>query len=218
VYAHRENPKCAIGMVNRSDGVCMVTQFVPPGIRKGDGRVGGRQRECGKENGNAIQGVLPSLGDKTITERSPDMRSKLAILAVALVFSMTLLSYAKNITNETTEISGNTTNPLVPEDVYYEGTVHQTQSVTDNGNTYHVAFHLNFAGITGYGLTTGAKYQATGIQKIEMNVAKGYEQTMIMTVRLIGQGAVPNFSTKLLYHYTINANGEVTSYFERYSD
>ena len=71
--------------------------------------------------------------------------------------------------------------------------------------------HFQPQGVSGVGLTTGDKYQATGVTQDETNVAAGQETTFINNFRLIGQGPGNNLLIHDVFHVTINANGDVTA-------
>jgi hypothetical protein len=88
--------------------------------------------------------------------------------------------------------------------------VHMT--ISSSGNL-SVKQHFQPMGISGYGLTTGDKYQATGVTQDEfsVNAPLPYEETFINNFRMIGQGPGNNFSVHENFHITFNANGDVTA-------
>ena len=71
--------------------------------------------------------------------------------------------------------------------------------------------HTQPQGISGQGLTTGDKYQATGVTQDQFNVTVGQEETFVNNFRMIGQGPGNNFLVHETFHITINADGTVTT-------
>ena len=97
------------------------------------------------------------------------------------------------------------------EDVALSGNLHDLFHITVNGNSLHVKTHDQPQGISGTGLVTGDKYQATGVTQDEFNTSFGMEETFINNFRIIGQGPGNNFLVHENFHITINANGTVTA-------
>ena len=94
--------------------------------------------------------------------------------------------------------------------VYLEGNLHVLLSYTLNGNSYSGTSHYQPQGVTGSSLTTGAKYQATGIttDHFKGSLQNGqYAYTYVNNFRIIGQGAAGNYLVHDTYHVTFNANG-----------
>jgi hypothetical protein len=104
------------------------------------------------------------------------------------------------------------------EDVYLSGTLHMLFHTTlDNSGGYHSKYHFQPQGITGTGLVTGAKYQATGVTQGMDNGKVGFESTFVNNFKIIGQGPGNNFLIHENFHITVNANGEVTAYVDNFS-
>jgi hypothetical protein len=99
----------------------------------------------------------------------------------------------------------------VGEDVLLSGNLHDLIHVTVNDNSLHVKTHDQPQGISGTGVVTGDKYQATGVTQDEFNTSFGMEETFINNFRIIGQGPGNNFLVHENFHITINANGTVTA-------
>jgi hypothetical protein len=103
------------------------------------------------------------------------------------------------------------------EDVLLSGTLHDLFHITINDNSLHVKTHDQPQGISGTGLVTGDKYQATGVTQDEFNTSFGAEETFINNFRIIGQGNGNNFLVHENFHVTINANGTVTALHDNFS-
>jgi hypothetical protein len=89
---------------------------------------------------------------------------------------------------------------------------------TTIGDSGHVEIKAHFQpqGVSGVGLTTGDKYQATGVtqQTTTFDSVDGFpfETTFVNNFRIIGQGLGNNFLVHQTFHVTVNANGEVTAF------
>ena len=99
------------------------------------------------------------------------------------------------------------------EDVTLSGEMHKVYHVTvnDGRGSVHIINHCQPQGISGIGLTSGDKYQATGATLSSFNGWVGIPETDVNNYRIIGQGPGNNFLVHETVHITVNANGEVTS-------
>ena len=100
------------------------------------------------------------------------------------------------------------------EVVALQGDLHILSHVTvSNSGNVHVKVHFQPMGISGQGLTTGDKYQGTGVtqEQFNSNGPLPITDTFINNFRIIGQGPGNNFLVHATFHITINANGDVTS-------
>lgn len=104
------------------------------------------------------------------------------------------------------------------EFVELTGNLHDLFSVTlDSGGGVHVSLLDNPQGVSGYGMITGAKYQATGETRDGFNSVVGFEETYVNNFKIIGQGPGNNFLIHENFHITVNPDGTVTSYHDNYS-
>jgi hypothetical protein len=104
------------------------------------------------------------------------------------------------------------------EDVFLSGNIHSVFHVTlDGSGGAHIVVIHNPQGVSGTGLTTGAKYQGVGTHQDEFNSTVGVEETTVTTGRLIGQGPGNNFLFHENLHTTVLANGVVTSFHDNFS-
>ena len=89
-----------------------------------------------------------------------------------------------------------------------------------SGNVHFTA-HINAKG-KGVGLITGAKYEWNEAinESVNFDGSDGatYTGTFTQRFRLIGQGRVPDRFMNALFHMTVNANGEVTSFKSEFED
>lgn len=79
------------------------------------------------------------------------------------------------------------------------------------GDRFHGTFHMTEQGTSGVGLVTGQSYQFVQTQNEGVRIEGGlpYTGTAIFDRRVISQGSTPNFHLHNVYHFTINANGEL---------
>jgi hypothetical protein len=99
------------------------------------------------------------------------------------------------------------------EIVVLSGDLHVLFHGTINGNRFVMKAHFQPQGISGVGLTTGDKYQATGVTQETFGgsfVNGQFSDTFVNNFRIIGQGPGNNFLIHETFHVTVNANGEVT--------
>jgi|RhiMetStandDraft_8_1073273.scaffolds.fasta_scaffold01860_2 hypothetical protein len=154
--------------------------------------------------------------------------SRFVLLAVALVL-IASLSVAQASAKATTV----TDNVRIPTDIFVfvpcaaggagefvqlSGTLHVLFVTTiDSRGGFHSKYHFQPQGVSGTGLTTGAKYQATGVTQGTFNGRVGFEETFVNNFRIIGQGPGNNFMIHENFHITVNANGEVTAFVDNFS-
>ena len=104
------------------------------------------------------------------------------------------------------------------EDVELTGNLHDLFSITFDGNGgFHLTQLDNPQGISGYGSTTGVKYQATGETRDSFNGMVGFEETYVNNFKIIGMGTGNNYLIHENYHITVNANGTLTAYIDNFS-
>jgi hypothetical protein len=109
-----------------------------------------------------------------------------------------------------------------PELVELTGELHDLFHITiSNSGRLSLKVHDQPQGISGVGLTTGTKYQATGVtqEMTHQNQVTGFpfNDTFVNNFRLIGQGPGNNFLVHDNLHVTINADGTVTSFHDNFS-
>ena len=97
------------------------------------------------------------------------------------------------------------------EEVQLSGSLHILFVTTFNdAGGFHSKYHFQPQGVHGYGLTTGARYQATGVTQGTFNGTAGFTDTYVNNFKIIGQGPGNNFLIHENFHFTINANGQAT--------
>jgi hypothetical protein len=104
--------------------------------------------------------------------------------------------------------------------VALNGNLHVLLTFTINNNNVSGISHDQPQGLTGTGLTTGDKYQGTGVTESHFKVpfnASANTFTFVNNFRIIGQGPGNNLLIHEDFHVTINANGMITASFDHVS-
>lgn len=147
---------------------------------------------------------------------SHPLRSALFGTAFAASVALTpKTALAEVILNDEVPIDTITDNPCNGELVLIQGKAHELLRVTENGGTYHFGRHFNAAGVTGVGLTSGARYVLSAAFNDEFTLAAGSTSTTVQALQVIGVGRTPNFTLHVLFHVTVDANGDVHAYVEK---
>ena len=94
------------------------------------------------------------------------------------------------------------------------GTFHEHLNTTVNDNRYVFRLGSNFQNVSGVGLTTGDKYQATWTWKFQYSTSLDTPQftnNFQYVSALHGPCKDNNYSVKFLYHVTFTPDGTLTS-------
>jgi hypothetical protein len=131
--------------------------------------------------------------------------------------------------------AGSTVNTIVPitldvfvpcadggngEMIHLEGPLKVLTSISvDKAGGLHYNEQYNPQGVTGVGLTTGAKYNATGktSQDIVLGAGDSLVEQFVNRFNMIGQGPGNNFKTAETLHLTVTPNGDVTAFLDHFS-
>lgn len=125
------------------------------------------------------------------------------------------LALMENTRNPFTTVYGN---PCNGEDIAFEGFLHMLATETPDGSGgFHVVSHYNL-NLRGVGQTTGATY--TGVEGFTdaFNVKPPYpvNETFTIHTNVVGRGQAPDFRAHTTFHKTINANGQLTVFFQKF--
>lgn len=128
------------------------------------------------------------------------------------------------VTNTSTPVSFTALVPCANggagELVDFTGSVHEVSRIAIDGNTVHAGLHFNYQGLKGVGQITGDTYAANGSFEETENgdfVNGAFMTTTQEHIHYNGQGSAPNLTIRFSEHLTINANGDVTVFFENFS-
>lgn len=101
------------------------------------------------------------------------------------------------------------------EDVLLEGVLHVLATVTiDSNGGVHATLHDQPQNVRGVGLTTGDMYRGTGVTRETINIQGDdlpYEDTLVNSFKIIGEGPGNNFLVQDVLHITVDNNGNVTA-------
>jgi hypothetical protein len=100
------------------------------------------------------------------------------------------------------------------EPVQVSGRIHQVIHRTDDGNGgFHFTNKINRQNMKGVGLITGDEYVVNGTWREWMNAQNfkpGKVYTYVRNYHFICKGSGANFILYSHWHYTVNANGDLT--------
>lgn len=100
------------------------------------------------------------------------------------------------------------------EVVEVSGYLHRLVRQTINGNRVSFKQHFQPMGLAGYGTVSGDTYHATGVTQTTHTFSLTGPQeslTFVNRFHFVGTGGAASFYVKTTSHYTVNANGEITS-------
>jgi hypothetical protein len=146
-------------------------------------------------------------------------RLRVALVASLFIFCAAAGSPAfgqatTTTTNEEIPFTGSLPNPCNGDVVTFQGTMHVVNTVTtDAGGGFHLKTHVNYQDVSGTGSPSGANYnvRTTSNETLNDNDGPQSELTVIQTIKLISQGSALNSFLHVVFHITVNANGQTTS-------
>jgi hypothetical protein len=93
------------------------------------------------------------------------------------------------------------------EEVEISGTIHFVTQTRPDGSVVGL---FNYQGVSGVGLTSGSIYHASAVDQFRLSAPFPSSITSARSFHLISQGSDSNLLVTVLYHITVNGNGEVT--------
>jgi hypothetical protein len=94
------------------------------------------------------------------------------------------------------------------EIVEISGTIHMLNQVQADGS---VIGHFNYLNVSGVGLTSGNTYRANAVDQFRLSAPFPSSINSVRSFLLISRGWSSNLLVTVLYHITVNANGEATT-------
>jgi hypothetical protein len=119
--------------------------------------------------------------------------------------------------NQWVVVDRSVTDPCAPEAVYITGKAHvQTKESTDRDGTTKIYMHLNYAGVTGVGVTTELEYQVIGASKDVAFIypSGAFSEEVRETFQLVSRGNTDNFQSHFVAVLRIDEDGNVTQTIE----
>ena len=129
---------------------------------------------------------------------------------VALLAMLVAPAFGEVQVNDTEDILLDVFIPCTGDTVQLEGPLHVLITLTMNGNNISGKFHFQPQAVKGTDLTTGDKYEATGVtqETFKTSLQNGQaEVTFVNNFKITGQGPGNNFLVHETMHITFNANG-----------
>ena len=93
------------------------------------------------------------------------------------------------------------------EVVEISGTIHVVNQTQADGS---VIGHFNYQNVKGWGLTSGNTYRVSAVDQVRLQAPFPSSITSVQSFHLISPGGESNLLVQVLYHITVNGNGEVT--------
>jgi len=150
----------------------------------------------------------------------------LTIAMTLLTLSLAAVAFSQALAITTNDFVPFSQAVLVPcanggsgEIVLVEGILHIQNHITLNGNRASVKTHIQPQGAVGVGQTTGDLYSAVGVTQEQDSIPLlngAAETTFVNNFRLIGQNADNNLQVHETIHFTIDANGNVTTFIDNF--
>lgn len=126
---------------------------------------------------------------------------------------------AEQLVNTSAPVSMVATNLCNGQNIALQGATHLTWNMTTNNNSTHLQVHINAQGVSGIGMTDGARYILVDGTNIDNKITGALPLDMRTNVdfALIGNGAAANSRIRMMTHITVDAAGHVSLEFEKSS-
>jgi hypothetical protein len=151
-------------------------------------------------------------GDIAMFKTNKSFHSVIAVLAGLILISSLFLSAsaaaALGATSTDMPLHFLRSADCTDEVVEISGTVHLVNQVQTDGS---VIGHFNYQNVSGVGLTSGTTYQTSAVDHFRLSAPFPSSVSSMQSFRLIGRGFESNLLVTVLYHVTVNANGEVAA-------
>ena len=94
------------------------------------------------------------------------------------------------------------------EEVEINGTLHLLNKTQADGS---VISHFNYQDVSAVGLTSGNTYRASAVDHLRLAAPFPSSISSVRNFHLISQGSNSDLLVQVLYHITVQTNGEVTA-------
>ena len=111
-------------------------------------------------------------------------------------------------TSGTIELNSVRSGDCTGEDVQLSGRIHLVSQTQPDGS---VIGSFNYQNATGTGLASGATYRAVTVDRFRLGLPFPSSISSTAVFQLVGRGTQANLWVKVLYHITVNAEGQVTA-------
>jgi hypothetical protein len=94
------------------------------------------------------------------------------------------------------------------EEVEINGTIHLLNKTQADGS---MISHFNYQDVSAVGLTSGNTYRASAVDHLRLAAPFPSSISSVRNFHLISQGSNSDLLVQVLYHITVQTNGEVTA-------
>lgn len=138
-------------------------------------------------------------------------------IGLFVVASCSAPMFADQLVNTSSPVSMVATNLCNGQNIALQGATHLTWNLSTNNNSTHVQIHINSQGVSGVGMTDGAKYILVNGTNIDtkMTGALPFDMRTNVDFALIGNGEAANSRIRMITHITVDAGGNVSLEFEK---
>jgi len=143
--------------------------------------------------------------------------SKTPLIAAMAILALGALPLARAevVYNVSMPLDGVISNPCTGEDFVMSGSGRLIMRETITANGSHYGMHFNSEGMRGVGLTSGRMYRVMDSWNESGYIGKGQVITSGETFQIIGRGGMADFVVHTLFHLTMDANGDMTAFFNK---
>jgi hypothetical protein len=129
-------------------------------------------------------------------------------LAICLVCLSLLSQPVWAATSTTIPLNAIRSNDCTDEQVQLSGTIHLVSQTQRDGS---IVGHFNYQGVSGVGLTSGTEYRGSTVDNLRLSEPFPSDINSVSSFHLIGRGTEENLLVNVLFHITVDANGNVTA-------
>jgi hypothetical protein len=145
-----------------------------------------------------------------------------SLLTLAVVLAKPAQAQASTVTSTDRIPASGVIDGCPPsEPISVEGTLKTVAHTTIDANGgYHTTLQIHLKG-QGVGLDSGDKYVYNQLANHHLNATGPSNETSTFNFKIIRQGSVSttdDANATAVFHVTVNANGEVTTQFDRFED
>ena len=135
----------------------------------------------------------------------------LGALAIALVWLSLVSPPLWAATSTTIPLDAIRSGDCTGEDVQLSGTIHLVSQTQPDGS---IVGHINYQNVSGVGLTSGTTYRASTVDTFRLEAPFPSDIHSVSSLHLIGQGTEDKLLVNVLFHITVDANGEMRASIE----
>lgn len=142
------------------------------------------------------------------------VRSRLFVLSLVATAPLAFSARVRANSDQSATFPVDVTVSCGTDTLHLTGEGHSFLSIRrDDAGGLHINFHSNYQGVSGTN-QDGAVYHASHVDSEDVNIPAGGSREVEVRedFHLVGQGSAPEFDLREFFHFTVDANGNVTSF------